>query len=113
MVPHPVFLISGLSLRVGDVDVFFLQSIVLCCSLTHSLSSERTHPVNTSSNHFHTDAVVPSSDHYGIETVAPSGDHCFTDMVAPSSDHHSTKKVAPPNGTFSYGIATDTLPELV
>ncbi len=28
--PHPVFLISGLSLRFGDVDVFFLQSKVLC-----------------------------------------------------------------------------------
>ena len=27
---HPVFLISGLSLRLGDVDVFFLQSKVLC-----------------------------------------------------------------------------------
>ena len=26
VVPHPVFLISGLSLRLGDVDVFFLQS---------------------------------------------------------------------------------------
>ena len=28
--PHPVFLISGLSLRFGDVGVFFLQSKVLC-----------------------------------------------------------------------------------
>ena len=27
--PHPVFLTSGLSLRVGDVDVFFLQSKVV------------------------------------------------------------------------------------
>ena len=26
VVPHRVFLISGLSRRVGDVDVFFLQS---------------------------------------------------------------------------------------
>ena len=32
--PHPVFLISGLSLRFGDVEVFFLQSKVLC-SYTH------------------------------------------------------------------------------
>ena len=47
VVLHPVFLISGLSLRFGDVDVFFLQSKVLC-SLTLSLSSD----------HFHTDAVV-------------------------------------------------------
>ena len=30
VVPHPVFLICGLSLRFGDVDVFFLQSKVLC-----------------------------------------------------------------------------------
>ena len=30
VVPHPVFLISGISLRFGDVDVFFLQSKVLC-----------------------------------------------------------------------------------
>ena len=29
-VPHPVFLISGLSLRFGDVDVFFLQSKIIC-----------------------------------------------------------------------------------
>ena len=30
VVPHPVFLISGLSLRFGDVDVLFLQSKVIC-----------------------------------------------------------------------------------
>ena len=30
VVPHPVFLISGLSLRFGDVDVFFLQSKLIC-----------------------------------------------------------------------------------
>ena len=30
VVPHPVFQISGLSLRFGDVAVFFLQSKVLC-----------------------------------------------------------------------------------
>ena len=30
VVPHPMFLLSGLSLRFGDVDVFFLQSKVLC-----------------------------------------------------------------------------------
>ena len=73
MVPHPVFLISGLSLLVGDVDVFFLQSKVLC-AVRHI-----HYPVNTSSGHFNTDAVVPSSDHYCIETVVPSGDHCVND----------------------------------
>ena len=31
------------------------------------------YPVNPSSDHFHTDAVMPSSDHYCIESVAPSG----------------------------------------
>ena len=30
VVPHLVFLISGLSLRFGDVEVFFLQSKFLC-----------------------------------------------------------------------------------
>ena len=78
-------------------------------------------PVNPSSCHFHTDAVVTSSDHcrtetvlpprdhYCIDTVAPSGDHycidivvsssdhCYTDTVPPSSDHYGTTKVAPPS----------------
>ena len=100
VVPHPFFLNSGLSLRFGDVDVFFLQSKVLC-SYTHSL-------VNPSSDHFHTDAVVPSSDHcrtetvlppsdhYCIDIVVPSSDHCCTGTVPPSSDHYRTTKVAPP-----------------
>ena len=30
VLPHPIFLISCLSLRFGGVDVFFLQSKVLC-----------------------------------------------------------------------------------
>ena len=55
VVPHPVLLISGLSLRFGDVDVFLLQSKVLCCRHIH-------YPVNPSNDYFHTDAVVPSSD---------------------------------------------------
>ena len=38
VIPHPVFVISGLSLRVGDIGVFFLQSKFL--AVTHSLSSE-------------------------------------------------------------------------
>ena len=57
------------------------------------------YPVNPSSDHFHTEAVVPSSDHchteallppsdrYCIESVAPSGDHYCIDIVVPSSDH--------------------------
>ena len=51
------------------------------------------YPLNTSSDHFDTDAVVPSSDHcrtqgilppscrYCIETVSPSGDHYCIDIV--------------------------------
>ena len=95
-----------LSLWVGDVDVFFLQSKV---------AVRHTHyPVNPSSDHFHNDALVPPSDHCRTETVlrpetlAPSGDHCFTgtgpssdhyciDILVPSSDHYCTKKVAPPS----------------
>ena len=116
VVPHPVFLISGLSLRFGDVDVFFLQSNILC-SYTHLLSSER----NPSSDHFLTGALVPSSahcrtetvlppsDHYCIETVAPSGDHycidivlpsrdhCCNESIPPSSEHYRTPKVGPPS----------------
>ena len=30
VVPHPIFLISGMSLRAGDVNIFFLQSTFLC-----------------------------------------------------------------------------------
>ena len=69
------------------------------------------YPVNPSSDHFHTDAVVPSSDHcrtetmlspsdhYCIETIAPSGDddHYCIGRVPPSIDHYGTMKVAPPS----------------
>ena len=101
VIPQPVFLISGLSLRFGDVGVFFLQSKVIC------RNRHIHYPENSSSDHFHTDAVVPSSDHchtrrvlppsdhYCIETVAPSGDHHGTDIVVPSSDHCCTKTVPP------------------
>ena len=116
MVPHPVFLTSGLSLRFGDVDVFFLQSKVLCSS-THSLSSEpnfQTDTVVPSSDHCRTEAVLPPSDHYCIETVAPSGahycidivvpssGHCCTETVPPCSDHHGTTKVVPQSDYFTY-----------
>ena len=65
------------------------------------------YPVNTSSDHSHTDAVVPSSDHcrtqavlppsghYCIETVPPSGDHYCMDIVVPSSDHCCIDIVVP------------------
>ena len=86
VVPHPVFLIiSGLSLRVGDVDVFFLQSKVLC-SETHLPSSD----------HFHTDTVVPSSDHCCTETVLPSSDNYCVGIVAPSGDHWFNETAALP-----------------
>ena len=41
------------------------------------------YPVNPSSDHFYTDAVLPPSDHYCIETVAPSDDHYYIDIVVP------------------------------
>ena len=64
MVPHPVFLISGLSLRFGDVEVGF------------------------SSDHFHTDAIVPSSDHCLTETVLPPSDRYCIETVESSGDHY-------------------------
>ena len=88
MVPHPFFIISGLSLLFGDVDVFFLQSNVFVVKHIH-------YPVNPSSDHFHTEAVVPSSDHYRTETVLSLSDHYCIETVAPSSDHHGTIQLAP------------------
>ena len=44
------------------------------------------YPVNTSSDNFRTDAVVPSSDHCRIETVLPPSDHYCIEVVAPSGD---------------------------
>ena len=56
------------------------------------------YPLNPSSEHFHTDAVVapsdywrheaglPPSEHYCIDTVAPSGDHCCTETVPTSTE---------------------------
>ena len=61
------FSISGLSLRFGDVDVFFLQSKVVC-NETHY------YPVNPSSDNFRTDTVVPCSDHCRTEAVVSPSD---------------------------------------
>ena len=58
IVPRPVFLISGLSLRFGDVDVFLLQSKVLCILCLQLTVRHIHYPVNPSSDHFHADAVV-------------------------------------------------------
>ena len=115
MVPLPVFLITCLSLRFGDVDVFFLQSKVFALKHIHY-----RYPGNppSASDHFHTDTVVPSSnhcrtetelppndnyidtvapssDHYYIGIVVPSSDHCCTETVPPCSEHYGTTKVAP------------------
>ena len=43
------------------------------------------YPVNTSSDHFHTDAVVPSSDHCHTETVLPPSVPVFI-RVMPTHD---------------------------
>ena len=70
----------------------------MCSSCNSKFFAVRNiqYPVNTSSNHFDTDAVVPSSGHcrtqvvlppcghYCIETVVPSGDHYCIDIVVPS-----------------------------
>ena len=98
--PIPFFLLSCLSLRFGDVNVF--SKVLYTVRHIH-------YPVNPSSDHFQTDAVVPSSDHchtetvlppgdhYCIDIVVPSSDHCWTETVPPSSDHYGTTKVAPPS----------------
>ena len=98
VVAHPVFLISGLSLRFGDVDVFFLQPKLICSS-THSLSRDHflTDAVVPSSDHCRLGAVAPSGDHYSIDIVVPSSDHCCTDTVPPSSGNCGTMKVSPPS----------------
>ena len=45
------------------------------------------YPVNTSSDHFPTDAVVPSSDHCHTDTVLPPSEQYCIEAVAPSGDH--------------------------
>ena len=94
VVPHPVILISGLSLRFGDVDIFFLQSKKLF-AVRHI-----HYPVNPSSDHFHTNAVVPSSDHCHTETVLPPSDHYCIDTVAPSGYHYCIGIVVPSTGAL-------------
>ncbi len=70
VVPRPVFLISGLSMRFGVVDSFFFAIQISLQLLRHI-----HYPVNPSDDHFHTDAVVPSSDHCRTEIVLPPSDH--------------------------------------
>ena len=92
VVPHPVFLIRGLSLRVGDVDVFFLQSKVIYSLVRHihypviiSTLMQQCHLVTIAA----LKQSVPSIYHYCIGTVteAVSGYHCLAKIVSPSSDH--------------------------
>ena len=89
---HPVFIISGISLLFGDVDVFFLQSKVFL--QTHSLSRDHfyTDAVVPSSDHCRTETVLSPSDHYGIETVAPSADHSCIDIKVTSSEYSLIEK---------------------
>ena len=58
------------------------------------------YPVNQSSDHFHTDAVVISSDHCCTDTVVSSSDHCCIETVAPSGDHCFTKTVESSSGRY-------------
>ena len=99
MVPYPVFLISGLSLR---LDMLMFSS----CNLQFFAVRHIYYSVNPSSDHFHTSAVVPSSAHCCTETVAPSGDHCITETVSPSIDHYYIDIVVP----SSDHCYTDTVP---
>ena len=124
VIPHPVFLISGLSLRLEMLMFSSCNPKFFAVTTDLKLRSVAvTHihyPMNPSSDNFDTDAVVPPSDHcrteavpppsdhYDIDTVSPSGDHycidivvppsdqCCTETVPPSSDHYGTTKVAPP-----------------
>ena len=100
VVPHPVFLIRGISLRFGDVNFSSCNPNFFAVRNIH-------YPVNTSSDHFHTETVLPYSGHcrthtllppsgrYCIETVGPSGDHYCIDILVPSSDHCCTETVSP------------------
>ena len=88
VVPHPVFLISGISLQFGYVNVIFLQSKVIAVRHIH-------YPLNSSSDHFHTDAVVPSSYHFRTETVLPPSDLYCIETVTTSGDHHCSETVSP------------------
>ena len=79
MAPHPVFLIRGISVRFGDVHVFFLQTKVLC-SWTHSLA----YPVNPSSDNFHSNfrrnLWIPILHHVITDTILYTQKHfgeCF------------------------------------
>ena len=50
------------------------------------------YPVNPSSDHFHTDVVVPSGDRNCIDIVGTSSDHYGSTKVAPPTDHLHTKR---------------------
>ena len=76
-----VFLISGLSCSLEILMFFTVRHI--------------QYPVNPSSYHFHTGAVVPSSDHCRTGTVLPPSDHYCIDIVAPSSDHYCIDRTVP------------------
>ena len=53
--------------------------------------------LNTFSDYFHTDAVVPSSDHCRTQAVLPPRGHFCTETVSPSSDHYETTNIVPPS----------------
>ena len=97
MVPHPVFLISGLSLRFGDVDFSSCNPKLFAVRHIHYL-------VNPSSDHFYTDAVVPSSDHCRTETVLPPSDRYCIETVAPSGDHYCIDIVVPSSSLWILSV---------
>ena len=90
----------SLSLSVVPHSVFKL--VVFPCGLEMLMLSSCNpkffavrHIHYPSSDHCHTETVLPPTDHYCIETVAPSGDHYCIDIVVPSSDHCCTVAVSP------------------
>ena len=91
LVPHPVFLIRGISLRFGDIDVFFLQSKVLCS---------------------YTPAVAYPGFFSGCPEPPPPPDHYFfnqgvTPLLAPTlTGHLHLRRSEIPLQTNS-GYATD------
>ena len=95
--------ISDISLRFGDVDVFFLQSKVLCTdAVVPSIDHCCIETVSPSTPMLAPDkgavwSIITKNNHYCIDIVVPSRDHCCTETVPPSSNHYGTTNVVPPS----------------
>ena len=74
---NPVFLISGFPC---GLEMFMFSS----CNPKFLAIAKFHYPVNTSSDHFHTNAVVPSSDRCRTHAVLPPSGHYCIETVSPS-----------------------------